>query len=546
MKIIKNNQEYDVQIVNENFVSEVKILAKDKIFFNCIECGKEASRRKQLWKKPYSKEQCLCRFCNGKKTNLKKYGADNPSKNEQVKNKIKQTKLERYGNENFVNKDKIQKNRNKEEAAIKTKQTKLEKYGSENYNNLEKQKQTMLETYGVENIFQNKNFQEKKKQVNLEKYGSEHYTQTKEYKEKTEQIKRENYYNKLLERQDIIPLFDKEEYVGARENNLYKNYKWKCTACGNEFFDNFHGEIICKKCNPKPKSLLQKEISDFITSLGIAAKENLKILDGYEIDIFIPEKNIGFEIHGLYYHTQSKLEERNENGKKYHLKKLQKAQEKNIRLIQIFEDEWRNKKEVVKSRIKHFLGIFERKVMARKLMIKEIDSKTKVEFFKKYHIQGDCPASIKLGAFLGEELISVMSFGVKRVAMGQKKQKEREYELLRFATKKGVLGQGIASKLFSYFVKNYSPKEIITYSDKRWNTGNLYKQLGFNYSHASSPNYFYVINGERKHRFNYRKQLLEKKLDYFDSNKTEYENMLDNNIDRIFDCGNDVWKLSLN
>jgi hypothetical protein len=42
--------------------------------------------------------------------------------------------------------------------------------------------------------------------------------------------------------------------------------------------------------------------------------------------------------------------------KNYHLNKTNLCNEKNIRLIHIFEDEWYNKKEIVKSKLTHILN----------------------------------------------------------------------------------------------------------------------------------------------------------------------------------------------
>lgn len=66
-----------------------------------------------------------------------RYGVKNPYQLERVKEKMKKTKLERYGNEKYVNRE-------------KAKQTCLKKYGSENYVNIEKMKETCLERYGVD------------------------------------------------------------------------------------------------------------------------------------------------------------------------------------------------------------------------------------------------------------------------------------------------------------------------------------------------------------------------------------------------------------
>jgi len=130
-----------------------------------------------------------------------------------------------------------------------------------------------------------------------------------------------------------------------------------------------------------------------------------------------------------------------------------------------------------------------------------------------------------------------MTFGILRIALGNKK-KSNIWEMYRFCSNNGISITGGASKLFKYFIKNYSPESIISYADKRWSIGNLYIKMGFNKVSESFPNYFYVQNYyKRYHRFNFRKNVLVKKLKIFDPNLSEWENMKNNGWDRIWDCG---------
>ena len=132
-----------------------------------------------------------------------------------------------------------------------------------------------------------------------------------------------------------------------------------------------------------------------------------------------------------------------------------------------------------------------------------------------------------------------MTFGNLRKNLGST-SKEGCYELLRFCNKLNTTVVGGASKLFKHFLKEYKPKEVISYCDRRWSEGNLYEMLGFEFSHNSKPNYFYVINGKRENRFKYRKDILVK--EGFDPNKSEHEIMLERGIYRIYDCGCKVYK----
>lgn len=85
------------------------------------------------------------------------------------------------------------------------------------------------------------------------------------------------------------------------------------------------------------------------------------------------------------------------------------------------------------------------------------------------------------------------------------------------------------------------PKRIISYADKRWSNGDLYRKLGFTYIRDSKPNYFYVVNKRRENRFKYRKSELVKQG--FDKDKSEHEIMAERKIPRIYDCGNMVFEL---
>ena len=183
------------------------------------------------------------------------------------------------------------------------------------------------------------------------------------------------------------------------------------------------------------------------------------------------------------------------------------------------------------------LGKTPNKIYGRKTIIKEIiDNKIVRTFLEINHLQGFIGSKIKLGLYYENKLVSMMIFGKRRVAMGKKLTNEGEYELLRYCNKLNTNIVGGASKLFKYFIGNFSPKEITTYADRSHSNGNLYETLGFKFISKTQPNYYYIIDGIRHHRFNFRKDKLIK--EGFDSNKTEHQIMIDRNIYRIFDSGN--------
>ena len=133
-----------------------------------------------------------------------------------------------------------------------------------------------------------------------------------------------------------------------------------------------------------------------------------------------------------------------------------------------------------------------------------------------------------------------MTFSKGRIIMGGK---SNEWELTRFCNKIDTNVIGSASKLFSYFIKNYNPQKVVSYSDLRIFGGGMYNKLGFKEISQSKPNYWYVINGLRYHRFNFRKSILVK--EGYNKNKTEKEIMFDRKIYRIYDCGHIRWEYNI-
>jgi hypothetical protein len=284
----------------------------------------------------------------------------------------------------------------------------------------------------------------------------------------------------------------------------------------------------CRKCG-NARHLSENSLKEFIRSLNIDFLENTRaLIRKREIDIYIPSHNLAIEFNGLYWHNELFVDSN------YHLEKTSMCEEKGIRLIHVFEDEWMFKKEVVKSRIRNILGISGDRIYARKCEIKEIKAKDARIFLDQNHLQGYSVSSCNVGLFYKDELVSLMAFVKPRLGIGNNKS---EYiELSRFANKLDTIVVGGASKLLKYYVRTYEPSKIISYADIRWSRGELYEQLGFIKTHTNKPNYWYVINAERKHRFLFRKSKLKK--DGFDiENKTEHQIMLDRKIYRIYDCG---------
>jgi hypothetical protein len=179
------------------------------------------------------------------------------------------------------------------------------------------------------------------------------------------------------------------------------------------------------------------------------------------------------------------------------------------------------------------------RVHARKCEICLVVNKNKKSLFlNTYHNQGNDNSQIAYGAYYNNELVAMMTFSPPRAGIGVHTNKQKgTYELVRFATDTMFRVPGVASKLLKHFQRNHSWSEIYSYADRRWSDGNLYEKIGFDLVKTNPPDYFYVVDGKRKHRWNYRKDILKETLSNYDSKLTEYQNMQNAGYYRVWDCG---------
>ena len=409
-------------------------------------------------------------------------------------------------------------------------------YASNDINKVRKKReQTNLKLYG--NIIANRSdeIKERTEQIFISKFGCNPMKLDK-FKKKAANTRLKHTKKEVI---DIVLENEKLELLGEYKGAHIES-TFKCLVCEKEFTSIWNYIQQGKKCpycyKPNNRSIPEDEIFSFLCSIGIKniIQNSKKIIFPQELDLFIANNN-AIEYDGLHWHSEERLKD----PVYYHIKKTNKCKEKGIRLIHIFEDEWLFKKDIVKGRLKNLFGArTSQRIHARKCQIKEITPNEKNEFLKKYHIQGADSSTIKLGAFYNDKLISVMTFSYGNPSKGSKK-KEGIWELNRFCSDFDYHIPGIASKILTYFKRNYSWKQIFSYADLRWSTGNLYYQLGFKLEHITKPNYWYIANYQRIHRYNLRKTKDDPK------NIPEHILRKQEGYNRIWDCGHYKFSLTI-
>lgn len=366
----------------------------------------------------------------------------------------KQTCLKKYGVENYFQSEKGRKeikeisSKNVNERMRKTVQTKKNKYGN-GLGDIKKIKQTWSNKTKEEW----KEIKEKARQTSLEKYGKEHWLknedlkkqfienlrndegllpcQTNEVKQKIEETRQRNRQSKV----DKI-LKENPEYVLKTPIEYKYGQGWDIYLKGIDKKQIDGVSLVAKKDIPKIidysnthkyacRSRKEQELFDFVSSeIEVEANAKNKLLPRYyEIDVYIPSKKVGIEFDGLYWHC-----EREGVSKNNLLEKSKVAWENNIRLIHIFEDEWDNHKDICKSIINSSIGIYSKRIYARKCIFKEVNKEEGSSFVMENHIQGAINRGEYFGLYYENELVQIIQIGKGRF-------KKDEIELLRMTSK---------------------------------------------------------------------------------------------------------------
>lgn len=478
--------------------------------------------------------------------------------------KVKHTKLERYGDENHVNIDKCRK-------------TKLERYGDENYANLEKMRETKKDRYGDENWNNRDKFKEtldsfpderrieiknKRNQTNIERYGVEYPMQSAEVKHKASETnmsrygvtsslqiphvrdvairtKKERSWEFLSKESEYQSMFTKEEYLDNRDPD--KRWLWRHTTCGNVFSSRYdNGQHgRCPECYP-PTRFGTSEMELEVAEFVRTITDNKVYHREPENRRLLKDREIDILIPSLRIGIEF-------DGLYYH------SETSGVKSPKYHLE----KTEMCKALGYRLIHIFEDEwTMKRRIVesrLRSILSSHRRRVFARKCTISEIDNETK-DSFLekyhiqGRDTSSIrlgLFYHGRMVAcmtfVKPRFSKAYDYELSRYATISHFTIVGGAGKLLKHFERNHTPRSIVTYADRRWSVGNLYNRLGFVMTHKSTPAYFYVKRGIRYSRMSFQKHRLKNILPIFDEHLTEVQNMRNNGYDRIFDCGNLVF-----
>lgn len=347
---------------------------------------------------------------------------------------------------------------------------------------------------------------------------------------KTKITNRRARYSVFLRNSEIRPMFSESDFLKLNAKTQYTTLlRWKCIKCGTEFDayidQNFSSRtgfpVRCLNCHPLMHdgvSEFERGMSEFLkTECNVEIVENSRsIITPYELDMYMPSANLAIEFDGLYWHSDAVGK-----SKMYHLTKTEMCRKLGIRLVHVFEDEWRNKREVTKSRIKAILGLYSETIDVNECEIHSITPSCVKAFFDENSLDNYAAGALRFGLYHNSRLVSAMVFKKHSADNGC-------WEITGICDAVGLRIAGAFGAMLGEFERQCNPKSVIIRIDRRWNA-NWPEQLGFNFVNNLNPDYYYVKGNCR-----YSKSEFKKLRQAGAYTAGEYS--------KLYDCGTAVFK----
>jgi hypothetical protein len=318
----------------------------------------------------------------------------------------------------------------------------------------------------------------------------------------------------IRKRLDKTKRLDTEEIKKRIERNSSFEVVSDMSCYVNDNIPNI--EVVCKVCEKKFTSTLrrlqygrcffcfpsgsagQAEVSRFVQSLGLEVVNNCRsIISPLELDIWVPQKKFAIEYNGLYTHNELS------KSSIYHSNKTEKCEKFGCSLFHVFEDEWNEKPEIIKSMIKHRLGMSEHKIFARKTKIIQLSSCERTSFFDDNHIDGDVSATICFALTFENKIVAALSL---------RKTFHKKYasflEVARFCVAKNTSIVGglsrLTQKALKYAIQNGYKDGLLTYVDTRHGYRRGYEAVNYQLVNKTGNKFWWTDTRTRFNRFKIR------------------------------------------
>lgn len=424
------------------------------------------------------------------------------SKNKDVLAKKKKTKLDKYGDENYVNVEKSKKTRqakygsyNPPDYREKCEATLLRDHGDPHWNNLEKYKESCLTTFGVDHPMKNPAFA---KQL-LDNFAKNHNGtltpfQDKEVKERTKAAQRTRSLQFVKSNTLAKMITSDSEFISRTSED---EFEFECCSCGTHFKSRWKAGMLvklCPKCFPRSETYgmsgAEIEIANYIREIVPQSwqvingdkKITRSIIPPKEIDIVVKDDagriRLLVEYDGIYFHRYQ-----DQVGNRL-LEKTLLVERFGYELVHVFESDWLTRKDAIKSYLRFKLGIPQLIVVNYKILrISESES----QIFQCRNSTKVVNGSISFGLIHQDDLVAVLVASKTRY----KKYGDEAYELRNFCCSSKLDLQNAFDLLFNFFELAIKPKVVVASVDRRYWGRQQFEKCGFELDHVLSPSTYY-------------------------------------------------------
>lgn len=314
---------------------------------------------------------------------------------------------------------------------------------------------------------------------------------------------------------------------------------------------NGHGCPTCGALSSDFSSSYEKKLESDLLNYGMVVYRSYRGLIKSEVsglpmelDLYLPDYNLAVECNDLYWHSFEHMEDSkiyNALGCKqnYHHMKWKLCNDKGIQLLQFYEDDLRDKYDICLRSILSKCGLLKRqKIFARKLKVIKVGNDTAAEFYNQFHIQGYGQG--RHFALVDPKNTLMIYSMISVVGSASNERDKGSHELNRYATHKDYFVIGGLEKLEKAAERDMNIQRWVSYADLTFSNGALYRHDGWTEltDQFIKPDYKYVYNGKRYHKFNFRiKRFREDpNLEYVEGYSERQLAEL-NGIRRVYDAG---------
>ena len=310
--------------------------------------------------------------------------------------------------------------------------------------------------------------------------------------------------------------------------------KLRCRLCGNVDIKLLSTlDTWCRSCD-RSGSADEASLRDFVRTLGVTPIQTRAVISPLQLDCYVSERKFAVELNGLFWHSEFRS-----SDPERHEHKTQTCKAAGIALLHVFDDEWRDKRSIVESMIRHRLGLTPLRLSARQCEIVELNDAERREFFERCHIDGDAPRALSTFGLRHPQhgIVAAMSlrwpFSAGRRARG-------ELEIARWCCALNTSVAGACSRLVSTarcIAVGLNARALVTYMDRRHGDGRGYLSAGMRHVGSTPPRFWWTDGKRRLGRLTVKADARR--------GLTEKQVAAERGVSRIYCCGNDVYEVKL-